>query len=97
VPKSNDHAPARTIFLWNVDMGNVTQIVKNSLYKTLKNLKMRLLLQMRQAHALITKSEDAPNSLIQAEKEALDQIRGAQERLENSVLEVDQSLSFVEF
>lgn len=78
-------------------MANVTQLVKNSLYKTLKNLKMRVSFQLRQAQALIAKADEAPQSLIHAEKEALEQIQSVEEKLENAVLEVDMSLAFLEF
>ena len=57
IPKSSDHVPARTIYLFNVNIEQVAQIIKADFYKTLKNLKMRLQHHLKQSQVVCERSK----------------------------------------
>lgn len=97
VPRTQDHAPIRTIYLYTVKPEQLAFQMNTEMYKTIFNLKMRVMHHMKQSQDLIMKAETAqarPNETILTEQElqSLQQIQHIEDMLESTILRTDESL-----
>jgi len=89
VPKSNDHAPQRTFYLWNVNLLEVKNLLLSEIYKTIINIQLRLRFEFDTSKDVIAKP---PSTLTDQEKQQVARLQRVADRLEASILHLDQSL-----
>jgi len=89
VPKSNDHAPQRTFYLWNVNLNEVKNLLLSEIYKTIINIQLRLRFEFDTSKDVIAKP---PSTLTDQEKLQVAKLQRVADRLEASILHLDQSL-----
>ncbi|KAF9415575.1 hypothetical protein BGZ94_000061 [Podila epigama] len=87
VPKSNDRAPSRTFYLWEVILTRTADALVDRLYHTMGNLRQRRFVEKAKRAVLLAKCErtdvKADDSLLNAtEKKELDTLNGILETLE---------------
>jgi len=101
IPKSADRASNKTLYLWSIKYDQLTENIKLDVYKAIKNIKMRLIDHMKSAQPLLDRIEEASqlNSslLSEADKEQEEKILEGEERLQNSLLHLDNTLMMLEF
>lgn len=109
VPRTNEHNPSKTFYLWNVRMSHVESILVMEMYKALRNMKARLAFTMStHADLLAKKDEDdriasergesakAFSRLTDADNELIGEIHTTIDRLEVSALHIDDSILTLE-
>jgi len=102
VPKSSDHAPSRTFYLWGVKYDKVTEALLEEMYKTIRNLKIRLQHHLQQSQDIIQKKAEEIQahkgmSLSEHEKESLERVQNIEDQLENSIIYIDQCILILSF
>eukprot|EP01105_Mastigella_eilhardi_P020925 TRINITY_DN5022_c0_g2_i2.p1 TRINITY_DN5022_c0_g2~~TRINITY_DN5022_c0_g2_i2.p1 ORF type:complete len:543 (+),score=174.46 TRINITY_DN5022_c0_g2_i2:251-1879(+) len=91
VPKSADHAPARTMYFWTVRYDETRRVVCGEVYKAISNLRARLAAELaRASEAIIKYTSQCP--LSELEREQIEQLQITQERIEASVIHMDDML-----
>ncbi|RDW71403.1 hypothetical protein BP6252_07966 [Coleophoma cylindrospora] len=95
VPRDNNRATSRTIFLWFFDMDRVTAIVLDNIYKAMSRCLQRLEVEKRQANDIITAAERSDvrgkeeEVLSANQMNQLREIRGKEEKLLAQVARLD--------
>ncbi|CAN0125100.1 unnamed protein product [Ectocarpus sp. 6 AP-2014] len=93
VPKRADRNPNTTFYLWTIKHDQVAQVVLESLYKAMLNMRLRRKFVYSNDKALFI--HDAAARLSNdAERERLDQVRRSLDRLDTAVLRLDENLMF---
>jgi hypothetical protein len=96
LPKTAERDPKKTIFLWTVNIEPIFSALMSSFYFTWCNLKSRLLLEQNKEERLIAKVERygtiSSEHFTQGEIERWKKYELAIERLENSLLKLDDSI-----
>ncbi|CAN0128135.1 unnamed protein product [Ascophyllum nodosum] len=91
VPKRADRNPNATFFLWTIKHDQVNQLVTDSLYKAMLNMRLRRKFVYSNDKELFI--HDAASRLSNdAEKERLDQVRRSLDRLDTALLRLDETL-----
>lgn len=99
VPKSNDHHPTRTYYLWNVNLPKVYEKLNDDMYKTIRNLRMRLTHEREQVIAKIGGGEvsNVASTLSDEQTELLERFGKVEPRIEFSILHLMELLMFFEY
>ncbi|CBJ29991.1 conserved unknown protein [Ectocarpus siliculosus] len=93
VPKRADRNPNTTFYLWTIKHDQVAQVVLESLYKAMLNMRLRRKFVYSNDKALFI--HDAAARLSNdAERERLDQVRRSLDRLDTALLRLDENLMF---
>ncbi|KAI8618429.1 hypothetical protein BC830DRAFT_1053593, partial [Chytriomyces sp. MP71] len=97
VPKTVDHAPSRTFFLWFVSLPKCVDALILETYKMMANVKLRRLKEYNANGQLIEKIErsdiQADESLLtDGERQSLENFNKMMEKLRISELRLDQAL-----
>ncbi|CAM9690149.1 unnamed protein product [Pylaiella littoralis] len=93
VPKRADHNPSTTFYLWTIKHDQVAQVVLDTLYKAMLNMRLRRKFVYCNDKELFI--HDAAARLSNdAEKERLDQVRRSLDRLDTALLRLDENLMF---
>ncbi|KAJ3227828.1 DNA-directed RNA polymerase III subunit RPC3 [Chytriomyces hyalinus] len=97
VPKTVDHAPSRTTFLFYVSLPKCVEALVHETYKMIANVKLRRLKEYNANGALIEKIQrtdiQADESLLtDGERMGLDRFNGMIDKLRVSELRLDQAL-----
>lgn len=98
VPKSSDHHPTRTFFLWNVELSRTYEKLLDDMFKTVRNLRMKLGRERLDALNKIS-GGDVANvnpSLSTDEQILLDRFGKVEARLEFSILQLMELLMVFE-
>jgi len=85
VPRGSDYTPAKTFYLWHVDMVRVLASVEENILRSILKLKQRLVSEKEQYKLLLEKSEaqaDLGMDLTAVEKAQLAKFT----RIENTLL-----------
>lgn len=100
IPRTADRAPSRTFYLWTVNMENLRLILIEEMYKTIFNCRMRLQHHLKEAEALIAKSEEVQalkvDILTKEEKKGLQTVQHITNLLEFTVLQIDDHLRILQ-
>ncbi|CAM9353777.1 unnamed protein product [Ectocarpus sp. 4 AP-2014] len=101
VPKRADRNPNTTFYLWTIKHDQVAQVVLESLYKAMLNMRLRRKFVYSNDKACRSCLEfelfihDAAARLSNdAERERLDQVRRSLDRLDTALLRLDENLMF---
>eukprot|EP00752_Nemacystus_decipiens_P005102 g4630.t1 len=93
VPKRADRNPNTTFYLWTIKHDQVAQVVLDSLYKAMLNMRLRRKFVFTNDKELFI--HDAAARLSNdAERERLDQVRRSLDRLDTALLRLDENLMF---
>jgi len=95
VPKTVDHSPLRTFYLWHVDFEQLCSLICSQMYKSIRNIKTRLGFHLGQSKDIIARAEDAQirqDNLTQTEKSLLRKVQAVEDQLEHSIISVDECL-----
>lgn len=109
VPRTNEHNPSKTFYLWNVRLTHVESILTMEMYKALRNMKARLA-HTSNVHAdLLAKKEEEDriasergdsiksfSRLTDADHALINEIHVITDRLEVSSLHLDDSILTLE-
>jgi transcription initiation factor IIE alpha subunit len=105
VPRTSEHNPSKTFYLWSVRLPHVQALLVTEMYKTLRNLRHRLnhtltshadLLAKRDEEQRIQQETPKYARLTDADLQTLADIQAIQERLEVSVIHLDTSIMTLE-
>jgi len=91
VPKFADRAPARTFFLWGVNVKAVHDILLDQFYAAYSNVRLRLDLESETIKPLIAKLQVSEN-ISEEEKAQFDKWKRGSERMENTLIKIDQCI-----
>lgn len=94
VPKSVDHNPIRTFYLWNVDLPTVYEVLTENMYKGVRNLRMRLVKEEKDALEKV--GGTIPTTLNAQQQEMLAKLEKIEDRLECSIVHLMTLLMFFE-
>lgn len=99
VPKSNDHHPTRTFYLWNVNLPKVYEKLMDDMYKTIRNLRMRLTHEREYVIAKVGGGEvsNIASTLSDEQNELLELFGKVESRIEYSILHLMELLMFFEY
>ncbi|CAM9806513.1 unnamed protein product [Scytosiphon promiscuus] len=93
VPKRADRNPNTTFYLWTIKHDQVAQVVLDSLYKAMLNMRLRRNFVYSNDKELFI--HDAAARLSNdADRERLDQVRRSLDRLDTALLRLDENLMF---
>ena len=99
IPKTNDRAPSRTFYTWRVDLGATAALIAAELYRAANNARMRL------AHEVASHSDvdeiltqlaatgQLSHGLTERQRAEARYLRAAGERLEASLLQLDDMIA----
>lgn len=94
VPKTADHAPSRTLFLWKADLNSSNLALSKLCRKEIVNLQDLYISESKIHEGLLAKLERAdPAMLTPAENELAVRVKEALKRLEFEVLRMDYMLA----
>ncbi|KAG2374262.1 hypothetical protein C9374_010832 [Naegleria lovaniensis] len=95
IPKNKEHAPEQTFFLWSVKLDEVFEKIIDDMYKTVRNLRMRL--KHEQQH--IIESGILESAYLSEEQEnQIKSLKNIEDRLEASLIKlVDLITVFEDF
>jgi transcription initiation factor IIE alpha subunit len=105
VPRTSEHNPSKTFYLWSVRLHHVKNILLNDMYKALRNMKLRLSHTLQLHADLIAKrdeeeriQQDTPkySRLTDADHATLAELTNIQDRLDVSMLHIDSSIMTLE-
>ncbi|CAM9459227.1 unnamed protein product [Ectocarpus fasciculatus] len=96
VPKRADRNPNTTFYLWTIKHDQVAQVVLESLYKAMLNMRLRrkFVYSNDKACMHLFIHDAAARLSNDAEKERLDQVRRSLDRLDTALLRLDENLMF---
>ncbi|GBG78397.1 hypothetical protein CBR_g26425 [Chara braunii] len=103
VAKTADHAPARTFYLWRVNLRQVTERVLEDLYHAAYNLRERLAFELSKEQevlsileqiqqASISGSASSVATLTSSQRKQLENIRKVAAVLETSLLRLEDTI-----
>lgn len=100
VPRTADHAPNRTSYLWRASPDNAVAALKNHLLQAIGNLLVRLEAERRDHQDLIAKSErtdvrSAPELLSEGERKALRRLEQSTSVIASSIVALSGSLGCI--
>jgi len=105
VPRTNEHNPSKTFYLWTVRMHQVRTTLLGDMYKAIRNMRFRLAHTLQTHADLFAKrdeeeriQQDTPkySRLTDADHELLAELASIEERLDVSVLHIDESIMTLE-
>jgi len=100
MPRTQDHAPARTFYLYCVHLDLLNDLLVYEMYQAIWNVKSRLEFHRKEAKSLIDKWQQTQDrsDMVLSEKEKVDleRIQKIQTHLETSILQIDESLVFLQ-
>eukprot|EP00850_Spirogloea_muscicola_P001310 SM000005S17107 [mRNA] locus=s5:252079:256648:+ [translate_table: standard] len=105
IAKTSDHAPSRTFYLWHVNIGRVSEIVLDSMFKAASNLRQRLTCEVEQEQEVLALLEQMqrsassgsmptvqPVTLTPVQRQQLERVRQVAAVLESSLLRLDEAI-----
>jgi DNA-directed RNA polymerase III subunit RPC3 len=101
VPKSADHQPNKTFYLWSVRREQVNLLFVGQIYKAMHNMKLRLFHHLELSADVLNKAEEEEklqqqgtniSVLSNQDKQALQRLKTIQDLLLNSLLQLDETL-----
>jgi DNA-directed RNA polymerase III subunit RPC3 len=98
VPRTADHNPQRTFYLWSVRHQHVMDMFTDQVYAVVRKMRKRLAAELATHRDLLIKADDEQRrtggtaSLSSFEVAKVDSLRTLQERLHNTILHLDESL-----
>jgi DNA-directed RNA polymerase III subunit RPC3 len=105
VPRTSEHIPSKTFYLWCVRLPHVQKTLINDMYKAMRNMRLRLSHTLVSHQDLYAKREEEERILLHnpkyslltdAEHAQLADLQIVQERLEVSVIHLDASIRILE-
>jgi len=95
--KPGDYKPSSVLFFWHVNCQNVLRILVDQTYHAAHNVLVRLHHELDQNLALLTKADEAVDpknglSLTKDEKSKLQWVKEVQERMEDAILSLDETI-----
>jgi len=99
VPKSSDHHPTRTFYLWNVNITKTFEKLVDDMYKTIRNLRIRLVQERESVISKIGGGEisNVASALSDEQTELLERLGKVEPRIEFSILHLLELLMFFEY
>jgi hypothetical protein len=102
VPRTLDHNPQRTFYLWSVRREQVVAKCVDQVYSVVRKMRKRLSAELSAHRDLLLKADEEArarithpqliSTLSQLETEKVDALKTLQERLHNTILHLDESL-----
>eukprot|EP01027_Heterolobosea_sp_BB2_P019296 GEZU01027101.1.p1 GENE.GEZU01027101.1~~GEZU01027101.1.p1 ORF type:complete len:122 (-),score=11.07 GEZU01027101.1:36-401(-) len=96
VPRSVDHLPARTFYLWTVNLQRVYEALSEDMYKTCRNLNMRLKKEQTDTFAAIGGNANV-NVVSESQSAQLERMKKAEDRLNSSLIRLNETIIFLEY